>query len=67
MFTFFASDEFLTVFAALNTGFVKTLQLLFVTLVGAIHLGLVICMGSLSPWAPFQFLLQLERLPRPAR
>lgn len=67
MFTFFASDEFLTVFAALNTGFVKTLQLFFVTLVGAIPLGLVICMGSISTWAPFQFLLKLEGLPRPVR
>lgn len=58
MFTFFASAEFQTVCAALNTGFVKTLQLFFVTLVGAVPLGLVIALGSMSAWAPFRFLLR---------
>ncbi len=39
---FFTSQEFQTVAAALNSGFLKTLQLFFITLVGAIPLGLVI-------------------------
>ena len=64
MFTFFASAEFQTVFSALNSGFFRTLQLFFVTLVGAIPLGLVIALGSMNTWAPFRFLQQLK-LPRP--
>ncbi len=66
MFTFFASAEFQTVFAALNTGFARTLQLFFVTLVGAIPLGLVISLGSMNTWTPFRFLTHLN-LPRPLR
>ena len=48
MLSFFGSTEFLTVLSALNTGFIKTLQLFFVTLVGAVPLGLVISFGSMS-------------------
>ncbi|MBQ9326649.1 MAG: amino acid ABC transporter permease [Clostridia bacterium] len=36
------------VIGALNTGFVQTLRLFFVTLLGAFPLGLVIAMGSMS-------------------
>lgn len=50
---FFTTDEFQTVIAALNSGFLKTLQLFFVTLIGALPLGLVISFGSMSRWAPF--------------
>ena len=53
---FFTSDEFLTVAAALNTGFVKTLQLFFVTLIGALPLGLIISFGSMSRFTPLRFL-----------
>ncbi len=49
---FFQSDEFRTVLSALNTGFVTTLQLFFITLIGAIPLGLVISFGSMNRWAP---------------
>ncbi len=38
---------------SLNTGFVQTLKLFIVTLVGALPLGLVISFGSMSSWAPF--------------
>ena len=42
------------VVGALNVGFLQTLKLFFVTLLGAIPLGLVICFGSMSKWMPFQ-------------
>ena len=53
---FFTSQEFQTVAAALNSGFLKTLQLFFITLVGAIPLGLVISFGSMSRFAPLRWL-----------
>lgn len=40
------------VFSALNAGFLQTLKLFFVTLLGAIPLGLVIAFGSMSRWKP---------------
>ena len=43
---------FQTVISALNEGFVQTLKLFVVTLVGSIPLGLIICFGSMSRWAP---------------
>ena len=52
MIDFFTSNTFLTVVAALNTGFLKTLQLFFITLIGALPLGLIISFGSMSRWAP---------------
>ena len=52
---------FVTVLGALNEGFLQTLKLFAVTLVGAIPLGLVICMGSMSAWAPFRFLKRQDR------
>ena len=39
---------FATVIGALNEGFVQTLKLFFVTLLGALPLGLVICWGSMN-------------------
>ena len=52
MFEFFTSSTFQTVLSALNSGFLKTLQLFFITLIGALPLGLVISFGSMSRWAP---------------
>ena len=49
---FFLSAEFQTVVSALNEGFLKTVQLFLVTLIGALPLGLVISFGSMSRWAP---------------
>ena len=57
MIEFFTSSTFQTVFSALNSGFCKTLQLFFITLVGALPLGLVISFGSMSRWAPFAWLV----------
>ena len=56
MLSFFGSPEFLTVLSALNTGFIKTLQLFFVTLVGAVPLGLIISFGSMSRVPPLRWL-----------
>ena len=47
--------EFQTVIAALNEGFIETLKLFFVTLIGSIPLGLIICVGSMNRWAPLGF------------
>ena len=53
---FFTSSTFQTVLSALNSGFVKTLELFFVTLIGAIPLGLVIAFGSMSRFFPLRWL-----------
>ena len=56
---FFASAEFQTVFATLNTGFVRTLKLFFITLAGAFPLGLVISFGSMSRFPPLRWLTRI--------
>ena len=59
------SEQFPIVFQALNIGFVQTLKLFFVTLIGAIPLGLLISFGSMSNWAPLGFLRPLlKNLPK---
>lgn len=47
---------FATVLQALNEGFIETLKLFAVTLLGALPLGLLIAFGSMSRWAPLKFL-----------
>ena len=44
------------VLGALNVGFLQTLKLFFITLLGAFPLGLVIAFGSLSRFKPLQYL-----------
>ena len=46
------------VIPALNVGFLQTLKLFFVTLLGAIPLGLLVCLGSLSKIRPLQMLVR---------
>lgn len=41
-------EQFPIVFKSLNIGFLQTLKLFFVTLLGAVPLGLVIAFGSRS-------------------
>ena len=53
---FFFSDEFQTVVSALNEGFIKTVQLFFLTLIGALPLGLIISFGSMNRFAPLRWL-----------
>ena len=44
---------------ALNVGFIQTLKLFFVTLLGAFPLGLVIAFGSMSRFKPLSFLVKI--------
>lgn len=57
MFDNFAT-QFPVVFDALNVGFLQTLKLFFVTLAGAIPLGLVISFGSMSRFKPLSALIK---------
>jgi len=45
--------SFLSVNAALAEGLLVTLELFFLTLLGALPLGLIICLGTMSKWSPF--------------
>lgn len=47
------------VLRALNVGFLQTLKLFFVTLVGALPLGLVIAFGSMSRFKPLSYLTKI--------
>ena len=47
------------VIPALNAGFLQTMRLFFVTLLGAIPLGLLIAMGSMSKIKPLQMLVKI--------
>ena len=44
---------------ALNVGFIQTLKLFFVTLIGAFPLGLIIAFGSMSRFKPLSYFTQL--------
>lgn len=44
---------------ALNIGFLQTLKLFFVTLLGALPLGLIICFGSMNKFAPLKALVKV--------
>ncbi len=44
---------------ALNIGFIQTLKLFFVTLIGAFPLGLVIAFGSMSKFKPLSYCTKL--------
>ena len=47
------------VVSALNVGFLQTLKLFIVTLIGALPLGLVIAFGSMSHFKPLSWLARL--------
>lgn len=47
------------VLKALNVGFIQTLKLFFITLIGAIPLGLVISFGSMSKFKPLNWLVKM--------
>ena len=57
MFDNFAT-QFPVVFDALNIGFLQTLKLFFVTLAGALPLGLIISFGSMSRFKPLSALVK---------
>ncbi|MBQ4227520.1 MAG: amino acid ABC transporter permease [Clostridia bacterium] len=52
-------EQMPVVLQALNTGFLQTLRLFFVTLLGAIPLGLIIALGSMSRFKPLSLLTRL--------
>lgn len=47
------------VLKSLNIGFLQTLKLFFVTLIGAIPIGLVIAFGSMSRFKPLSYIMKL--------
>lgn len=50
---------FLTVFASLSQAFLKSLEIFALTLLGAIPLGLIISLGSMSRFKPLSLLTKL--------
>ena len=46
-------EQFPIVIQSLNVGFLQTLKLFFVTLLGALPLGLIIAFGSMSHFRPY--------------
>ena len=52
-------QQFPTVFAALNVGFLQTLKLFICTLLGALPLGLLISFGSMSKFKPLSLVTRL--------
>ncbi len=53
------SEQFPIVLQALNVGFLQTLKLFAITLIGAIPLGLVISFGSMTRFRPLRYLVRL--------
>lgn len=52
-------EQFPIVFESLNMGFLQTVKLFFVTLVGALPLGLIISFGSMSKFKPLSGLVKI--------
>lgn len=52
-------EQFPIVIKSLNVGFIQTLKLFFVTLVGAVPLGLTITFGSMSRFKPLSYLTKI--------
>lgn len=53
------AKQFPVVAKALNTGFLQTLKLFIVTLIGAIPLGLIITFGSTSKFPPLKYITKI--------
>lgn len=53
------AKQFPVVVKALNTGFLQTLKLFIVTLIGAIPLGLIITFGSTSKFSPLKYITKI--------
>ncbi len=52
-------EQFPIVFEALNSGFIQTLKLFVITLIGALPLGLIISFGSMSKFKPLSSLVKV--------
>ena len=53
------AKQFPVVVKSLNTGFLQTLKLFIVTLIGAIPLGLIITFGSTSKFPPLKYITKI--------
>ncbi|MBQ6951669.1 MAG: amino acid ABC transporter permease [Clostridia bacterium] len=53
------AEQFPVVFDALNVGFLQTLKLFFVTLLGALPLGLIIAFGSMTRIWPIRIITRM--------
>lgn len=53
------ADEIITVVSAMNKGFVSTLKLFAITLLGALPLGLLIALCSMSKFKPLKYFTRL--------
>lgn len=53
------AEQFPIVINSLNDGFLQTLRLFGITLLGAVPLGLLICFGSTSRFAPVRIVFKL--------
>lgn len=53
------TEQFPIVIHSLNIGFIQTLKLFFVTLLGAVPLGLLIAFGSMSKFRPLSYLVKV--------
>ena len=51
--------EFTTMLGMLGEGFLVTLQLFFVTLIGALPLGVLVALGRMSRFRPISYLFRL--------
>lgn len=52
-------EQMPVVLHALNVGFIQTLKLFFITLIGAFPLGLIIAFGSMSRFRPLSYLTRI--------
>ena len=52
-------EQFPIVFPALNEGFLQTLKLFVITLVGALPLGLIISFGSMAKFKPISLITRV--------
>ena len=52
-------EQFPIVIQSLNVGFLQTLKLFFVTLLGALPLGLIIAFGSMSHFRPLKYITNI--------
>ncbi len=52
-------EQFPTVFHALNIGFLQTLKLFVITLIGSLPLGLIISFGSMSKFKPLKYAVNI--------
>lgn len=53
------AEQMPIVLSALNEGFVQTLKLFFITLIGALPLGLIISFGSMAKFTPLRLIVKV--------